>query len=43
MFVEAQRTTGEALANIFVQTLDELGIDKDKMRAQGYVAISHIN
>lgn len=35
-FVEAKRTTGEALAQLFLSSLEDLGINIEKMRAQGY-------
>ena len=36
-FVEAKKTsTGEALAQLFLSTLENIGIDIEKMRAQGY-------
>ena len=35
--MEAKKTsTGEALAQLFLSTLENIGIDKEKMRAQGY-------
>ncbi|CAC5399410.1 unnamed protein product [Mytilus coruscus] len=35
-FAEASRTTGEALAELFLEQLELKGIDVDHMRAQGY-------
>ena len=35
-FMEAKSTTGEALAQLFLSTLEYIGIDIEKMRAQGY-------
>ena len=35
-FVEAERTTGEALATKFIATQEEYGIVVAKMRSQGY-------
>lgn len=35
-FAEAKRTTGEALADLFLSELEQKGIQVDKMRAQGY-------
>jgi hypothetical protein len=35
-FVEAHSTTGEALAEAFLNTLEEYGIDVNKIRGQGY-------
>ncbi len=35
-YVEATRTTGEALANSFIENLEALGIDINQMRGQGY-------
>jgi len=35
-FVEAQSTTGEALAELFTDELESKGIDLEKMRAQAY-------
>ena len=35
-FVKAENTTGETLAELFINTLEEYGIDIANMRAQGY-------
>ena len=34
--MEAKSTTGEALAQLFLSSLEDIGIDLEKMRAQGY-------
>ncbi|XP_053398293.1 zinc finger MYM-type protein 1-like [Mercenaria mercenaria] len=42
-FAECASTKGEALAEAFLQNLQELGVDLDKMRGQGYDGASNMS